>query len=105
MASDIETVKPIVVDYANAVRKAMPVNKVILYGSYATGNATELSDVDICFFITNLNSNNWMDIMVQLRMMSLDYDLFISPIVFHVSDIYDDNPFVKEVLRTGIEIQ
>ncbi|MDR2199789.1 MAG: nucleotidyltransferase domain-containing protein [Deltaproteobacteria bacterium] len=105
MAGDIEAIKPIVIEYANAVRQVLPVDKVVLYGSYAKGNATELSDVDICFFITNLTDDNWLEIMIQLRMISLNYKLFFSPMVYHVSDLYDDNPFINGVISTGIEIQ
>jgi hypothetical protein len=43
--------------------------------------------------------------MVKLFDLSYKYRSFIEPIVFEVSDLYDDNPFVKEVLRTGIEIE
>jgi hypothetical protein len=106
LALDIETVSNIVKEYANDVRCVLPVSKVILYGSYAKGTATEHSDVDVCFFLNNLDEENWLEIMVQLLGMSHKYNaLWIEPMAFHVSDLEDDNPFVKEVLRTGIEIQ
>jgi predicted nucleotidyltransferase len=82
----------------------LPVGKVFLYGSYANGTVTVLSDVDVCFFISNLNDDNWIDAMVKLSMLLLDYNLFISPIIFNNSDIYVGNTFIKEVLRTGIKI-
>jgi predicted nucleotidyltransferase len=105
VAFDFETVNIIVKKYTNDVRRVLPVSKVILYGSYAKGTATEYSDVDVCFFITNLDNSNWLEIMRQLFRMSQGYlDGYIEPIVFNVFDLYDDNPFVKEVLRTGIEI-
>jgi predicted nucleotidyltransferase len=106
MALDIETVSTIAAKFANDVRSVLPVNKVVLYGSYVKGTATDLSDVDICFFVSNLDDSNWLNIMRQLRRISRNYlELYISPIAFHVSDLDADNPFVKEVLRTGIEIQ
>jgi hypothetical protein len=43
--------------------------------------------------------------MITLLYLSSKYQLGIEPNVFEVSDLYNDNPFVKEVLRTGIEIQ
>jgi predicted nucleotidyltransferase len=104
VAVDIKAIRDVVSEYANNVRTVLPVSRVLLYGSYAKGTANEYSDVDVCFFIAN-SDDNWLDIMVKLRIISLDYkDIFISPIVFNISDLFEDNPFVKEVLSTGIEI-
>ena len=50
MAFNIEAVRAQASAYAAQVRRVMPVNKVYLFGSYAKGNASDLSDVDICFF-------------------------------------------------------
>jgi predicted nucleotidyltransferase len=43
-----------VTKYANGVRSVLPVNRVILYGSYTKGNATDLSDVDIYSFLLQI---------------------------------------------------
>jgi predicted nucleotidyltransferase len=82
----------------------MPLEKVVLYGSFAKGSATEDSDVDVCFFLTSFGNITKHDILVKLLGLTYKYDLYIEPNVFEVSDLYDDNPFVKEVLSTGIEI-
>jgi hypothetical protein len=57
------------------------------------------------FFLTSFNNIEKHDIMVKLFLFAHKYDLYIEPNVFEVSDLYNDNPFVKEALRTGIEIQ
>ena len=51
MAVDIETVSTKASAYAANVRSVLPVNKAYIFGSYAKGTASELSDVDICFFL------------------------------------------------------
>jgi predicted nucleotidyltransferase len=104
MALNIETVKLILNDYVDQVRLTMPIEKVVLYGSYAKGLATDESDVDVCFFLSSFDGEDRHDIIVKLFVLAHKYDLYIEPIAFEVSDLYDDNPFVKEVLRTGIEI-
>lgn len=105
MVANIETISDMVKNYADDVRSVMPVHKVFLYGSYAKGNATEHSDVDVCFFLSSFENSDWDEIMVKLLSISRKYrDFIIEPFVFEVSDLYTDNPFVKEVLRTGIEI-
>jgi predicted nucleotidyltransferase len=104
MVADYETVIKQAKDYANDVRKVFPVDKAMLFGSYAKGNATKLSDVDICFFLDNYGGKNRIDIMERLFNLTRNYDAFFEPLVFTTSDLYDDNPFVKEILRTGVEI-
>jgi predicted nucleotidyltransferase len=53
MALGLEIVSAAVKSYANKVRQILPVEKVVLYGSYAKGNATKHSDVDVCFFLAS----------------------------------------------------
>jgi predicted nucleotidyltransferase len=105
MAFDLEKIKSTVKIYADEVRQVFPVAKVDLYGSYARGAATEHSDVDVCFFLTNIDDQYFINIMKELLNISHKYHLDIEPNLYEVSDLYDDNPFVNEVLRTGIEIQ
>jgi predicted nucleotidyltransferase len=105
MALDLETVNKVVKSYADDVRQLMPVEKVILYGSYAKGIAADDSDIDVCFFLTSFGDKEKHDIMLKLMGLIHKYGLYIDPNVFEVSDLYTDNPFVKEVLRTGIEIK
>jgi predicted nucleotidyltransferase len=104
MAFNIEKISSTVKNYVDEVRNILPVGKVFLYGSHAKGCATDYSDVDICFFLSNYGDKDWFDIMKMLLKMSYKYDLAIEPNVFELSDLENDNPFVKEVLRTGIEI-
>jgi predicted nucleotidyltransferase len=105
LALDIEKVKATVKDYADEVRQIMPVVKVFLYGSYARGNPTKYSDVDVCFFVQNFGNKNCIEVMKDLLKLSRKYQIGIEPNVFEESELYDDDPFVEEVLRTGIEIQ
>jgi predicted nucleotidyltransferase len=104
MAFELEKIKQIAKSYADEVRQKMPVGKVFLYGSYAKGIATDKSDVDVCFFLTSYGNQDWFEIMKALFNLTYKYNIAIEPNLFEVSDLYNDNPFVKEVLRTGIEI-
>jgi predicted nucleotidyltransferase len=105
MAFDIEEIKAIVKNYADDVRQLMPVVKVFLYGSYAKGTATERSDVDVCFFLTHLDYNNWLELMKILFRLTYKYEIYIELNLFELSDLEDnDDPFIVEVLRTGIEV-
>jgi predicted nucleotidyltransferase len=105
MAVDLETVNSVARNYADDVRCVMPIDRAVLYGSYAKGGATEYSDVDICFFLGSFDGKRRVDVIAELLGLTDKYsDVFIEPIAFPVSELHNDNPFVKEILRTGREI-
>jgi len=105
MAVDIEAVTQVAKQYADDVRRVMPVDKVMLFGSYAKGTADRMSDIDICFFLDNYGGKKRMDILKKLLWLTEGYKgAFFEPIVFETSELENDNPFVKEILRTGKEI-
>jgi predicted nucleotidyltransferase len=92
--------------YVNDVKTVFSIGKVYLYGSYANGTQRWDSDVDICFFLHDIDSRQSADVGVALLGMTRKYDprVCIEPRIFPVSELDNDNPFVKEVLRTGYEI-
>jgi len=105
MAVDIEAVTQVAKQYADDVRRVMPVDKVMLFGSYAKGTADKMSDIDICFFLDSYSGKRRMDILEKLLWLTEGYKgAFFEPIVFETSELENDNPFVKEILRTGKEI-
>jgi predicted nucleotidyltransferase len=105
MAINIEAVTRTAINYAEDVRRALPVDKVMLFGSYAKGTATELSDVDIGVFLKDFNGRKRTDITTELLGLGWKYnDFYLEPHVFPSSELYNDNPFVKEILRTGREL-
>ena len=105
MAVNLETTRQLARSYARDVRRALPVDKAVLYGSYARGDATELSDIDICFFLRDFGGSRRVDVIVKLLDLSDGYrGVPFEPIAFQSSEIERGNPFVKEILATGIEI-
>ena len=106
MAINLEAVNPIIQHYIADVKRAMRIDKVYLYGSYAKGTQGENSDVDICFFSHAFEDRHSLDILTELFFLKIKYDkdILIEPNAFPTSDLNGDNPFVKEILRTGNEI-
>lgn len=106
MAANYEAIKDIVEQYVADVKQVMPIDKVFLYGSYAKGTATEHSDVDVCFFSDTFAHERSVEFVALLLGIARKYYpyVYIEPRVFLTSDIDNDNPFVREVLRTGREI-
>jgi len=105
MATDFETIRGLAEEYAETVRQVLPVDKVVLYGSHAKGTATRLSDVDVCFFLSDFNGKRRVDIIGELLGLCGRYKgAYFEPNAFPTSEIERGNPFVKEILMTGIEI-
>ena len=106
MAVDYETVKQIIEQYISDVRAVMSIDKVYLYGSYANGTAKWDSDVDLCFFSDSFPAKDIMQITERLFELKRRYNktICLEPNAFPLSELENDNPFVKEILRTGSEI-
>ena len=105
MAVDIETVSAKASAYAAQVRRVMPVSKAYIFGSYAKGNASEFSDVDICFFLDSFAGKRRVDIIKELLKLTVGYDdVGFEPVALPASELSNGNPFAMEVINTGIEI-
>jgi predicted nucleotidyltransferase len=105
MAFDVEAVDMTVNDYVADVKSAMPIDRAFLFGSYAKGTATEQSDIDVCFFSHSFENMTPIDIMTRLFRLTRKYKgIDIGPRGFPTSELENDNPFVKEILRTGREV-
>jgi predicted nucleotidyltransferase len=105
MAVNVETVNNVVKQYADFVRSVLPVDKAYLFGSYAKGTATEYSDVDVCFFLKDFGGRRRIDVIAQLLGLTKNYTTVgFEPLAFPTSELENDNPFVKKILRTGREI-
>ena len=107
MAVDYEAVKQIINQYISDVEAVLPIDKVYLYGSYANGTAKWDSDVDLCFFSTSFSTQDIIQTIGRLYEIKRRYNKYIclEPNAFPTSELYNDNPFVKEILRTGREIE
>jgi predicted nucleotidyltransferase len=106
MAFDIETVIKYAKQYIEDVKKVIPIDKVYLYGSYAKNLQRADSDVDLCFFSTDFEDKPRWDVLTQLFLLKHKYNrkILIEPNAFPTSEIGNDNPFVNEVIQTGIEL-
>ena len=84
------------------ILKEQPVYQVILFGSYAKGTNHEDSDIDVAVIINS--DSNVFDLMVELMMLTQNIDLRIEPHPIKVKDFEDGNPFVQEIIETGIKV-
>jgi len=104
MASFINsTIENIVKKYAELVKQELNVSSIYLYGSYAKGTYSEDSDIDIAVIGENFIGDPIEDTLKLMRIRR-KVDNRIEPHPFKSSDFDISNPYVQEILRTGIKI-
>ncbi|MDR0913997.1 MAG: nucleotidyltransferase domain-containing protein [Oscillospiraceae bacterium] len=95
---DKATVISTVQRYAEAVKKEFDPAAVILFGSYAKGDANEESDIDVGIVFNGLN-DDWLKTSSRLWNLAYDISWDLEP---HLLDTTQDKSgFVKHVLSTG----
>ncbi len=109
MANEMQN---LISEYVTAVKKiyGQHLKQVILYGSYARGDYTKDSDVDIMLLV-DLNEtelDRFSDALSELGFdYNIEHDIWMMPIVknkktfLHWSDVY---PFYKNVKTEGISL-
>ncbi len=90
-------------EFIKEIKKHYNVKAIILFGSYAKGTEREDSDIDIA--VISDDFDDIYDCMADLMGMTWDIDARIEPHPIKTED-YDniDNPFVQEVIDTGIKV-
>ena len=76
-----------------------------LFGSFAKNNQRPESDIDIALIIDNLKDTDKFDVQVQLILLASKFDSRIEPHPLSRQDLISDNPFVREIKKTGVEIR
>ena len=90
--------------YADEVKRHFPVKKAVLFGSHAKGTATKDSDVDICFFLDGFDGAEYLAIMRKLMRLAYEYEEVFESVVYAIEDIHSSSRFVKEIIRTGVDV-
>lgn len=88
--------------YAEVVRNAFAAQRVILFGSYASGNPRKDSDIDIAVVFADYD--NRLDRQVELMKLTLAIDSRIEPHPFRATEFEPSNPFANEIMTHGREI-
>ncbi|MBM4046023.1 MAG: nucleotidyltransferase domain-containing protein [Planctomycetes bacterium] len=90
------------------LRRAYHAEKVILYGSCASGRATEDSDIDL--LVIAPSSERFFDRMATVLRLIRDLrrGLPVSPIVLSPEELAErqkrNDPFIREILDTGVAL-
>jgi len=89
--------------FAAQLRSCFPIEKISLYGSYARGEIHEGSDIDL--IIAGDFRERFFERIGRILELT---DLPVEPLVYTPEEFEamkaSKNPFIEEVLRTGIEL-
>jgi predicted nucleotidyltransferase len=75
--------------------------RLYLYGSYAKDTYRRDSDIDLAIFL-NKEDIDGFDECRLLMNLRWDVDLSIEPHCFAKSDFDENNPYIKEIIQTGM---
>jgi predicted nucleotidyltransferase len=78
------------------------IRKAYIFGSFAKGNANEDSDIDLAIVLKEMENSFFTQ--VQFMKMRRNFDLRIEPHPFSETDFTPTNPFVNEILNTGVMV-
>lgn len=81
----------------------LPIDKIFLFGSYAKGNPTKWSDIDLCV-ISPKFKNPWLALQYLWSKRIKDSGLTIEPIGFNSADFKKEDSLTNEIKMTGIEL-
>lgn len=91
--------------YYQAIKKAgIPVDQIILFGSYATGSAQPDSDLDICVVSKKFGKNAFTE-MVKLSKIASKVEPLLEPHPYNPEALMDPwDPLAHEIRTHGIRI-
>jgi len=87
--------------YKNLLAQHMVFEKLILYGSYATGNAHKNSDVDVAIVVDTI-AGDYFSSRPLLWKIRREVDDRIEPVLFEKDR--DESGFLSEIIKNGITV-
>lgn len=79
-----------------------PVNRVILFGSYAKGNPHPDSDIDLAIILKELQDP--FQTQVDLLKLTWNFNTLVEPHPYDEDDYNSSQPIIKQIRQIGIEI-
>lgn len=89
--------------FINLISSEFPLSRVYVFGSYAKGNPKDYSDVDLAIVSDNFEGSRFFDKKkLNKYILRTSIDIEVHP--FKTEDFTEDDPFVEEIIHTGVRI-
>ncbi len=85
--------------YISIVKKEYSPKKIVLYGSYARGNYTEYSDIDVAVVVEEIKGD-FLELITRLYKLRRNIDTKIEPVLLEENN--DKSGFLESILEYGI---
>ena len=89
--------------FISIIRQKWRMDAVYLYGSFARGNPTKWSDIDLALVSPDFTSDRFQE-QVNLMRIAVTIDNRIEPRPFRPEDFNETDPLASEILRKGVRI-
>ena len=90
-------------DYINRLLlNKINVQSAYLFGSFAKGNQHKDSDIDLAIVVDKVN--DMFETEIKLMTLRKNDETIIEPHIFEKEDFIKLNPFINEILKTGIQL-
>ena len=88
--------------YIETLRNHINIDKVILFGSWAKGNPSEFSDIDLAIFSPDFGENKLKELQL-LSKLSWQVDETIEAVPYSSNELNNLEPasFVHEIIESG----
>jgi len=103
---EYDLVREKILEFHRLIRQVLPIKKVLLYGSYAKGQATEDSDIDVAVVVDEPDHSKRIEITTRLFDSAFRVDPTIEPkcIFWDEYKNHDRASILAEIIDTAIEI-
>ena len=100
VATDVD-IAGIIQSVVDELNGEVPVIKVILFGSYASGRERPWSDIDIAIVSPSFSQVPLWRRQERLAELLPGADVRLSPLAYSPQELAQPTPFLREIMRTG----
>ena len=103
MALPKDKLDEIIEGFISKLENEIPVEEVILFGSYAQGNAKEYSDIDLAIISNWFQDKKHIENMQYLSRIAADYNSLIEALPFTAEEYrrLDKRTFIASIVKNG----
>jgi len=103
MALSKDRLDEVIRGFVSRLKNEIPVEEVILFGSYAQENAREHSDIDLAIVSDWFRDKPHIENLQYLSRLAANYDSLIEALPFTVEEYrnLDKRTFLARVVKTG----